>query len=86
MSHLGKCFQEHKGLRGVTFYDNDSSSFLPWTDVFQFLKVLSEDDTSPFSEKLLETLANYDPESQFLAVKQESGRISVELYSFAGLL
>jgi hypothetical protein len=34
-----------------------------------------------FSERLADTLANYDPDTEFLAVQQNEKSISVELYS-----
>ena len=81
MKHLVKCFQEHKGTRGVTFYDNDTCNFLSWDYVFRFLDELPKDSESPFPEKLIEELANYDPNTQFLAVRQNQGTVTVELYS-----
>ncbi len=80
--HLVKCFQENLGRRGVTFYDSEHCNFLDWQQVIQFLNALPkrEKDDS-FSEKLTETLANYDPDREFLAVQQNGGSVSVELYS-----
>jgi len=42
---------------------------------------LPEKDSKTFSEKLIETLSNYDPDTEFLAVQQNEKSISVELYS-----
>ena len=83
MKHILRCFQEHKGTRGVTFYNGDSCNFLRWDEVYSFLQDLPKGSKSPFPEKLLDELANYDPESQFLAVKQNRGTVSVELYTAA---
>lgn len=84
MKHLIQSFQSHVGSRGVHFYDADHCSFLTWKQVFQFLdtlpKVSGEDQ---FSEKLADTLANYNPDDQFLAVQQNGSSVSVELYSQA---
>lgn len=33
-----------------------------------------------FSEKLLETLANYDPDREHLAVKKDGTNVTLELY------
>lgn len=81
MRHLVKSFQEHVGLRGVHFYDETSSNFLTWVEVFAFLDSLSDlGKTDSFAEKLTEALANYNPDEQFLAVQQSGNSVSVELY------
>jgi hypothetical protein len=82
MKHLIRSFQSHVGERGCHFYDSESCSFLTWKQVFQFIDTLpkrNSDDS--FSEKLAETLANYDPDEEFLAVQQNGDSVSVELYS-----
>jgi hypothetical protein len=87
MKHLVRSFQTNLGLRGVHFYDNESCNFLDWADVVKFLKVVpSIDKDRQFSERLLETMANYDPDSQFLAVQQGEGTVSVELYTDAAIV
>jgi hypothetical protein len=82
--HLVKSFQTHKGCRGVHFFDSQTCNFLYWNEVIQFLKtfpVAASSDT--FADKLTETLANYDPDSEFLAVHQNGHSVSVELYTQA---
>lgn len=82
MRHLVRSFQQHTGLRGVHFYDEDSCNFLPWSDVFKFIKNLeTKDNPDSFVDKLAESLANYDPDTEFLAVRQNGDTISVELYA-----
>ena len=84
MKHLVKSFQEHIGLRGVHFYDSESCNFLSWAEVFKFVETLPKKESSdPFSTKLEETLANYNPDTEFLAVQQNGSSVSVELYSQA---
>ena len=86
MRHLVKSFQTHVGTRGCHFYDNSSCNFLVWSDVFKFLDSLpTEAGKESFSEKLAETLANYDPDNEFLAVQQSGNSVSVELYSLSQL-
>lgn len=82
MRHLVESFQSHVGERGAHFYDSESCNFLSWREVIKFTTSLS-DSTSPdpFTERLTETLANYDPDQQFLAVQQNGKAVSVELYS-----
>jgi hypothetical protein len=73
-------------MRGVHFYDSESCNFLDWVDVIKFLKAVpSIDKDHQFSERLLETMANYDPDNQFLAVQQGEGTVSVELYTDAAI-
>jgi hypothetical protein len=73
-------------MRGVHFYDSESCNFLDWVDVVKFLKAVpSIDKDHQFSERLLETMANYDPDNQFLAVQQGEGTVSVELYTDAAI-
>ena len=82
MNKLIHCFMENKGRRGVTFFDSKGCAFLNWDEVFQFLDSLPENFIEqPFSEKLADMLANYDPDKEFLAVHQNGNSVSVELYS-----
>lgn len=85
MKHLVETFQKNVGKRGVTFYDEEGSNFLTWMEVLQFLDSLPSDNdkVDPFSEKLAGILANYDPDSEFLAVQQCGDAVSVELYTRA---
>lgn len=82
MKHLVRSFQEHVGTRGVHFYSSESVNFLSWKEVFQFVDSLpTRPGTDPFAEKLTESLANYNPDCEFLAVQQNGDSVSVELYS-----
>ena len=84
MKHLVKSFQTHIGERGCHFYDSDSCNFLSWVEVFKFVDTLpNKKERDPFASKLEETLANYNPDTEFLAVQQKGSSISVELYSQA---
>lgn len=84
MEHLVKSFQEHIGLRGVHFYDSESCNFLNWAEVYQFVAALPKKESGDaFTTKLEETLANYNPDTEFLAVQQNGSSVSVELYSQA---
>jgi len=50
--------------------------------VFQFIEALpAKEKVDDFTEKLADSLANYDPDSEFLAVQQNGDSISVELYA-----
>lgn len=84
MKHLIHSFQAHIGSRGVHFYDDEHCNFLTWKEVFQFMESLPVGPEDAFSEKLTDTLANYDPDKEFLAVQQKGDSVSVELYSRPG--
>ena len=82
MKHLIQSFQSHVGERGCHFYDEEHCSFLSWKDVFRFIDSLPQrNQKDDFAEKLAETLANYNPDKEFLAVQQSGDSVSVELYS-----
>lgn len=84
MKHLVKSFQTHVGERGCHFYDDADCTFLKWDQVFQFIDNLPQrEKADEFTEKLADSLANYDPDSEFLAVQQNGSSISVELYAQA---
>ena len=86
MRHLVKSFQEHLGTRGCHFYDDTTCNFLDWKEVLNFLKVVPDiGKDKKFSERLLEALSNYEPDTQFLAVQQGDGTVSVELYTNAAI-
>ncbi len=82
MKHLVESFQKHIGVRGVTFYTDEACNFLIWNEVLKLIETFPvSSKTDPFAEKLTETLANYDPDCEFLAVHQKGDSVSVELYS-----
>lgn len=81
MNHLPRSFQKHIGQRGCHFYDSDACNFLTWEEVLKFLRSLPQKGEDGFAEKLAETLANYDPERECLAVHQHGKSVSVELYA-----
>jgi hypothetical protein len=84
MKHLVRSFQKHIGLRGVHFYDAEFCNFLSWSEVYKFVAALPKKEKSDsFASRLEETLANYNPDCEFLAVQQNGDSVSVELYSQA---
>lgn len=84
MRHLISSFQSHVGERGCHFYDDESCHFLSWQEVFKFIDYLPPSEKmEPFTERLADSLANYNPDIEFLAVQQAGDQISVELYSQA---
>lgn len=83
MNHLVSSFSKHLGMRGVHAYDGTECRFLAWDEVIAFLNRLPGHSDPLFSEKLLDTLSNYDPDMQFLAIHQDGDTVSIELYSRA---
>lgn len=82
MKHVIQSFQSHIGKRGVHFYDEDHCNFLSWSEVFHFIDSLPQkQEANQFTERLADTLANYNPDHEFLAVHQNGDSVSVELYS-----
>ena len=82
MVHLVRSFQSHMGERGCHFYDDNTCTFLNWKEVFRFIDTLPpKAGGDSFADKLAESLANYDPNKEFLAVQQSGDSVSVELYS-----
>ena len=82
MRHVVFSFQSHLGERGCHFYNDEGCEFLAWDEVFTFLKTTPElANNSTFSDRLIGSLANYDPDYQFLAVRHNEDTVSVELYS-----
>ena len=85
MKHLIKSFQKNKGVRGTHFFDGLSCNFLQWDEVIQFLKTFPvESGSDTFADRLTCTLANYDPNTEYLAVHQRGTTVSVELYTDPG--
>lgn len=80
MKHLVSSFQKHLGLRGVHIYSEEECRFLPWNEVILFVNKLPESSDPDFSNKLLESLANFNPNEEFLAIQQSEDTVSIELY------
>lgn len=81
MDHLVSSFQKYLGLRGVHVYSEEECRFLPWDEVISFLNSLPESTEPEFSEKLMDTLSNYRPDREFLAIQQLDNTVSIELYA-----
>lgn len=74
---LIQSFAEHRGSRGVHFYDSQQCEFLPWDEVMGRVKERFPDT---FYDKLIEAVANYDPESEFVTVTAGGGQLTIELF------
>ena len=74
---LVRSFAENRGSRGAHFYDETKCEFVPWNDIAGDVK-----DRLPetFYDKLIEAVANFDPESEFVTVSAGQGQITIELF------
>jgi hypothetical protein len=54
---------------------------LNWKEVCTFLDSISNSKDDLFAEKLSDSLANYDPDIEYLAVQQNGKSVSVELFT-----
>lgn len=81
MKHLIRSFESHQGLRGCHFYNDTDCTFLPWNEVLTLLDNFPREyKNAPFGERLMESVANYDPTNQYLAVCQVGDKVTVELF------
>jgi hypothetical protein len=74
---LIKSFAEHRGVRGVHFYNSNQCEFLRWDET---LASIHDRLPEKFADKLIEAVANYDPETEFVTVTAGGGQITIELF------
>ena len=74
---LMRSFAANRGIRGVHFYDSNSCEFLNWSES---MARISERFPENFSDKLIEAIANYDPETEFVTVSAGGGQLTIELF------
>jgi len=79
---LMRSFARHKGVRGVHFYDSNSCEFLTWDET---LSAIKERFPEPFADKLIEAVANYDPQSEFVTVSAGGGQLTIEMFKAQSL-
>lgn len=75
---LTHSFTEHLGVRGVHFYDSASCEFFTWDRIFGVIG--QSDFPQAFSDLLVDTLANYDPDREFVAVSAGKGQLNIEIF------
>ena len=75
-------FAQNRGSRGVHFYDSKQCEFMPWNEVMGRVE-----DKLPeqFYDKLIEAVANYDPDSEFVTVTAGNGQLTIEMFKSQGL-
>lgn len=74
---LVKSFAENRGTRGVHFYDDVQCEFMSWDKVMGQVK---ERFPEKFYDKLIEALANYDPDQEFVTVTAGDSQLTIELF------
>ena len=74
---LMKSFATNRGVRGVHFYDADSCEFLKWDET---LRSIDEKFPEKFAGKLIEAIANYDPNNEFVTVTAGGGQLTIEMF------
>ncbi len=73
---LVRSFSAHTGERGVHFYDSTQCEFMTWEKTLATMDMLPE----TFSDKLIEAMANYDPEKEFVTCTAGGGQLTIELF------
>ena len=74
---LTKSFASHLGIRGAHFYDSNKCEFIVWDKVTRDTR---KNLPPGFYEKLVEAIANYDPNSEFVTVSAGGGQLTIELF------
>jgi len=74
---LVQSFAQHRGSRGAHFYDSNKCEFVTWDSVTRDVKNNLPDG---FYDKLVEAIANYDPNSEFVTVSAGGGQLTIELF------
>jgi len=74
---LMKSFAANRGVRGVHFYDSNSCEFHSWSETMSGVGGKFPEN---FYDKLIEAIANYDPETEFVTVSAGGGQLTIELF------
>ena len=81
MNHLTptliRSFSEHRGTRGVHIYDSTQCEFLVWDEV---MRRVHDKFPEQFYDKLVEAVANYNPDLEFVTVTAGNGQLTIELF------
>jgi len=74
---LIQSFAQNRGTRGVHFYDSSQCEFMAWDEV---MGRVQDKFPEQFYDKLIEAVANYDPEEEFVTVTAGNGQLTIELF------
>ena len=75
-------FAENRGSRGVHFYDSNQCEFMSWDEV---MGRVHDRFPEQFYDKLIEAVANYDPDNEFVTVTAGGGQLTIELFKAHGI-
>lgn len=78
---LVQSFIDNIGTRGAHFYSPSGCRFLTWDKVVELSSKIAIENSKEFVDKLLFSLANYNPDFEFLALGELNNSISIELYA-----
>ena len=85
---LVRSFEQQNGVRGAHFFDGVECEFARWDHVIEFCSRL-KDRNNPahleFEEKLLHTMSNINPDTEYVLVRQTGDVVSIECYRLQGL-
>ena len=74
---LIQSFAQNRGARGAHFYSEAQCEFVTWESITSDVK---QNLPETFYEKLIEAIANYDPDTEFVTVSVGGGQIVIELF------
>jgi hypothetical protein len=81
-------FQQQNGIRGVHFFDGEHCEFVPWNMVIEFCSKMKDRDNPShieFEEKLIHSMSNVDPDTEYVLCRQHGEVVSIECYRQMGL-
>jgi hypothetical protein len=70
-------FAQNRGTRGVHFYDTKQCEFMSWDAM---MNRVQDKFPETFYDKLIEAVANYDPDNEFVTVTAGNGQLTIELF------
>ncbi len=85
---LVRSFQQQNGTRGVHFFDGEHCEFVSWNMVIEFCSRM-KDRNNPahleFEEKLIHSMSNINPDTEYVLCRQYGETVSIECYRQMGL-
>ena len=85
---LVQSFQQQNGIRGVHFFDGEHCEFVQWDMVIEFCNRM-KDRNNPshmeFEEKLLHSMSNVNPDTEYVLCPQHGETVTIECYRQMGL-
>lgn len=76
--NLSRSFAKYLGMRGVHAYGEKGCQFIRWDQVCGVLSNANFPEV--LIDLLIETIANYDPDSEFVALNWGSTQVTIEVF------